>query len=71
MQNHRRTPKESHPIAGFDAMKTGKNLPKPAADRNIFTCFPNARHAAKVARTSRRSKAEEKLPLKAPDPGSS
>ena len=35
--NHRQTHKESYPVAGFHAMKTGKTLAKPAGDRNIFS----------------------------------
>ena len=31
--------RRSHPTAGFHAMKTGKTLPKPAGDRNMFSLW--------------------------------
>jgi hypothetical protein len=37
VRSHRQTRKESHPVAGFRVMKTGKTLAKPAGDRNIFS----------------------------------
>jgi hypothetical protein len=37
VQSHRQTHKESHPIAGFHAMKTRKTPPKPAGDRNTLS----------------------------------
>ena len=33
VQSHRRTRKESNPVAGFHAMKTGKTLPKPELEQ--------------------------------------
>jgi len=35
--SHRQTGKESHPVAGFYTMKTGKALPDPTGDRSIFS----------------------------------
>jgi hypothetical protein len=39
VQSHRQTGKESNPVAGFHAMKTGETRPKPAGDRNIFSLW--------------------------------
>ena len=37
--SHRQSGKESNPVAAFHTMKTGKTLPKPVGDRNIFSLW--------------------------------
>src|ERR1700730_2454459 len=48
--NHRQTHKESYPVAGFHAMKTGKTLAKPAGDRNIFSLSDRLSKPSRVVR---------------------
>ncbi len=50
--SHRQTRKESHPVVGFYAMKTGKTLLKPAGDRNIF-CLSGGRESLPRLRKAR------------------